>query len=213
MKTEVIISRPFMGSLIEQKSKTGMFNATNLIKIANTKRKELGQSPFNLSQFLKQKSTLEFIEELQKENERVIINGRGRNAKTWVHPLLFIDVSLAINPKFKVEVYKWLYDELLKYRNDSGDSYRKMAGSIYERINNKKNFHKYITRVANYIKEECDVKDWNKANQNQLYLRNKMHDNISLLCGVLNNCNEAVRIGVLKAKEDNKDLLLVTPNN
>ena len=207
MKTEVILSRPFMGSEIEQKSKTGMFNATSLIKIANIKRRELGQSIFNLSQFLKQKSTLEFIEELQKENEKVLIKGRGSKSATWVHPLLFIDIALAINPKFKVEVYKWLYDELLRYRNDSGNSYKKMAGAIFDRTTKKNEFHKYITKVAKYIKENCGVSDWNKATQNQLYLRDRMHENIALLCSVLTNTNEAVRIGVLKAKEDNKDLL------
>lgn len=207
MKTEVTLSRPFMGSFIEQRSKSGLFNATSLIKIANIKRRELGLSIFNLSQYFKQKSTIEFIEELQKENERVIIKGRGRNSKTWVHPLLFIDIALAINPKFKIEVYKWLYDELLKYRNDSGDSYKKMAGSIYENITNKREFHNYIQRVARYIKKECKVSDWNNATSNQLFLRDKIHENISLLSTVLKNTDQAVRIGVLKTIEDNKDLI------
>lgn len=207
MKTEVILSRPFMGSFIEQKSKTGMFNATDLTKIANTKRRELGLSSFNLSQFLKTKSTMEFIEELQKENERVIIKSRGASAKTWVHPLLFIDIALAVNPKFKIEVYKWLYDELLRYRNDSGKSYSKMAGALYERTTNKKHFHKFITDVATYIKKSCNVQDWNKASQNELYLRDKIHENIYLLCSVLKDSKYAVKMGVYKALEDNKDLI------
>ncbi len=42
MKTEVIVSRPFMGHEINQKSKSGMFDATGLVKIANIKRRELG---------------------------------------------------------------------------------------------------------------------------------------------------------------------------
>lgn len=207
MKTEVIMSRPFMGGQIQQKSKSGFFNATEFVKLMNIKRNELGKSNFQLSQFLKLSSTLEFIEELQKENERVVIKGRGRNSSTWVHPLLFIDLALSISPKLKVEVYKWLYDELLKYRNDSGESYKKMAGALYERHSNKQGFYKYIERVANYIKKECKVDDWNKASQNQLYLRDKMHENIYLLCSVLNNSNEAVRIGVFKALDDNKDLI------
>jgi hypothetical protein len=207
MKTEVILHRPFMGSEVQQKSKSGLFNATGLVKIANVKRREVDQSPFNLSQHLKNKNTLDFIEELQKENERVVIKGKGSKSATWVHPLLFIDIALSINPKFKVEVYKWLYDELLRYRNDSGESYRKMAGALYDRHNNKQGFYKYIERVANYIKQNCNATDWNKASQNQLYLRDKMHENIALLCSVLTNTNEAVRIGVLKALEDNKDLI------
>lgn len=210
MKTEVILSRPFMGSSIEQKSKSGMFSATDLVKIGNTKRKELGQSTFNLSQFLKTKSTTEFIEELQKTNERVIIKGRGRDSKTWVHPLLFIDIALSLNPKFKVEVYQWLYDELLRYRNDSGESYKKMAGALYDRYTNKKDFYKYIAKVATFIKEKCEVSDWNKASQEKLFLRDKMHENIALLCSVLKDPSEAVRIGVYKAKEDLKDTLIVS---
>lgn len=211
MKTEVPMERPFMGSFVRQKSKSEMFSASDLIKIGNIKRAELGISPFNLSQFLSQKSTVEFIEELQKTNDRVIIRGRGRKSVTWVHPLLFIDIALALNPKFKVEVYQWLYDELIKYRNDSGDSYRKMAGSLYDRYENKQKFYKYIERVANYIKKSCGVEDWNKANQHQLKLRDKIHDNISLLCSVMKNTDECVRVGVQKALEDNKAKL--TENN
>ncbi|MCP4054569.1 MAG: KilA-N domain-containing protein [Mesoflavibacter sp.] len=206
MKTEVVMSRPFMGGEVQQKSKSGFFNATAFVKLMNIKRHELGKSNFQLSQFLKSSSTLDFIEELQKENERVVIKSRGRNSATWVHPLLFIDIALNVSPKLKVEVYKWLYDELLKYRNNSGDSYKKMAGSLYDRYPNKQNFYKYITKVANYIQDKCGVDSWNNASQNQLYLRDKMHENISLLCSVMKDTNECVRIGVFKALDDNKDL-------
>lgn len=206
MKTEVTLQRPFMGHFVEQKSKSGMFNLTKFVNLANLKRRELDKTTFNLSQFLKQKSTVIFIEELQKENEVVITKGRGRNSSTWAHPLLFIDMALAIDPKFKIEVYKWLMDELLKNRNDSGDSYRKMSGALYERIGQKAVFPKYIIRVANHIKTSLGVNDWNKATQNQLHLRDKIHENISLLCSVLTNPDDAVRIGVVKTLEDNKDI-------
>lgn len=203
MKTEVILKRPFMGSEVRQKSKSEMFSATDLVKIGNSKRQEIGKGLFNLSAFLKNNSTIEFIEELQKTNEKVITKGRGKGAVTWVHPLLFIDIALSINPKFKVEVYQWLYDELVKSRNDSGNSYKLMTGNLFESSTDKTNFHKYITRVANYIKKECQVEDWNNATEKQLKLRNKMHENISILASVMRNPNEAVRLGVLKTKELN----------
>lgn len=201
MKTEVLLERPFMGGVVHQKSISGMFNATDLVKIGNIKRNELGQNSFNLTQFLKNSSTKEFIEELQKENLNVVNVSKGRTGQTWVHPLLFIDIALAINPKFKIEVYKWLYDELIKYRNNSGDSYKKMCGSIYDRYGNKAEFHRYIVKVANYIREQCKVTDWNGATEEQLKVRDKIHDNISLLCSVMNNTDQAVRLGVLKALE------------
>jgi len=196
MKTEVILSRSFLGGNVRQKSKTGMFSATDLQKIANIKRTELGLSIFNLSQFLKQKSTLEFIEELQKENERVIIKGRGRNSSTWVHPLLFIDIAMAIDSKLKIEVYKWLYDELIKYRNDSGDSYKEMSAAIWQRFQNKREFPKYITRVANHIRKSCGVDKWENATEKQLRQRDKIHYSIKTLTNVLTNTDEAVRLGV-----------------
>lgn len=201
MKTEVILKRPFMGGEVSQKSKSGFFSATDLIRLGNIKRKEISQSQFNLSQFLKQKSTIEFIEELQKTNEFVLVVGRGRNAETWVHPFLFMDIALAINPKFKIEVYGWLYDELLKHRNESGESYKKMCGALFNNSKNKSEFYKYIAKVATYIKETIGVDDWNKATPEQLQLRDKVHDNISLLADVLTDNNQAVRIGVSKSLE------------
>lgn len=44
MKTEVIVKRPFLGGEIEQKSKSGMFNATDLVGIVNRKRLNDGKA-------------------------------------------------------------------------------------------------------------------------------------------------------------------------
>lgn len=201
MKTEVTVIRPFMGGEVRQRSKSELMSATDLVKIGNVKRRELGLSAFNLSQYLKLQSTKDFIEELQKDNERVLISSRGRNATTWVHPLLLVDIALSINPRFKVEVYHWIMDELLKARNLSGESYKKMVGAIFERAP-KKDFNQTIQKVAKYIREQCGVKDWNQATERQLRLRDKMHENIALLCSVLTNYKEAVRVGVMNAKKD-----------
>lgn len=207
MKTEVILQREILTGVVKQKSKSGMFSASDLVRVANIRRRELNRSPFNLSSFLKQKGTSEFIEELQNAypGERIIIIGRGRSSNTWVHPLLFIDIALALDSKLKLEVYNWLYDELLKYRNDSGKSYKKMTGAVFERYENKNQFYKYIPKVANYIKESCKVADWNKATEQQLKLRDKMHENIYLLCSVLRDTDFAVRAGVEQALKELKD--------
>ncbi len=89
-----------------------------------------GLKLFNLSMFLKNEKTKDFISMLEEDYGTVITKGRGRNSSTWVHPFLFIDIALAISPKLKIQAYEWLYDELLKYRNTSGDSYKKMCGAI-----------------------------------------------------------------------------------
>jgi len=199
MKTKVIMKRSFMGSEISQQSDSGMFSATDLVKIVNKKRLELDKPAFNFSAYLKSKSTLEFIEQLQESEENVIIRSKGKNKHTWVHPFLFIDIALQCDPKLKIKVYSWLYDELIKYRNDSGDSYKKMSGSLYISFNNNREFPKFMIKVANYIKKKMGVEDWNKATEEQLKLRDKIHDNISLLTDVLKDPKQAVRLGVDKA--------------
>lgn len=196
MKTKVLMKRELFGMSIAQQSDTQFFSATDLSKAGSKWRLDNGLSVFNLHQYLKSKSFLEFKEEVESKYGSAIIQGRGRNSNTWVHPLLFIDISLAINPKLKVEVYDWLFDNLIKFRNDSGDSYREMCSSLYMKINDKKKFPDYINRVANYIKKELGVDDWQTANEEQLKKRDKIHNAIKLLCNVLNNTDQAVRIGV-----------------
>lgn len=205
MKTQVLMKRQFFGHEISQQSKTGLFNASELVRICNMKRAEVGKSAFNFAQYLKNKTTIEFIEELQKNEPIVISKGKAKNSETYVHPLLFVDIALAIDAKLKVSVYGWLMDELLKYRNDSGDSYKKMCGALYERTTDKMRFHKHISELANRIKTEIGVEDWNKATEQQLKTRDKIHDNIYLLCSVLTDTKQAVRIGIEKAlSESNK---------
>lgn len=196
MKTQVIMKRELFGVEISQQSKTEFFSATELISAGNKWRIANGYSAFNLSQYLKSSSFIEFKTELEKKYGNVMSVGRGRNGQTWVHPLLFIDIALAINSKLKIEVYEWLFDNLIKFRNDSGDSYKQMSAAIYLRYTNKRDFHNYIQKVANYIKAELKVDDWQKATDEQLKKRDTIHNSIRLLCNVLNNTNQAVRLGV-----------------
>lgn len=203
MKTEVNMKRNLFGYEITQKSKSEMFSATDLVKAGNQWRRKNNMSDFNLSLFFKQKSTLDFIEELEKKYDRVKISGRGRNSHTWVHPYLFIDIALAISPKLKIETYQWITDYLLKYRNDSGDSFKKMSGALYLKCPNKREFQNIISDVSNKIKEACNVESWDEwqsANEETLNLRNKIHENIALLVDIL-PIDEAVKIGILKAKK------------
>lgn len=203
MKTEVVMKRELFGMPISQKSKSEFFSATDLAKAGSKWRLANGyDSIFNLSAYLSNKTTKEFIEELEnKTGEKSIIKGRGRGVHTWVHPYLFIDIALAISPKLKIEAYEWLFDKLIKYRNDSGDSYKKMCGSLYNRTSKKTEFHKIMPKVADYIKVQCGVKDWETATEKQLKLRDRIHENVSLLCDVIQDANKALELGIKKALE------------
>lgn len=196
METQVILKRELFGCEIRQQSKTENFSATDLVNAGNKWRFSNGLGAFNLALYLKGKSFIEFKKEIENKYGSSISVGRGRNSTTWVHPLLFIDIALAINPKLKIEVYEWLFDNLIKFRNDSGDSYKQMSAAIYSRYGNKREFGNYIQKVANYIKLKIGVKDWETATQEQLDKRNKVHNSVKLLCNVLNDTDQAVRLAI-----------------
>ena len=203
MKTQVLMKRELFGCEIKQQSKTEFFSATDLVKAGNKWRRSEELTDFNLSQYLKGKLFLEFKKEVELKYGKSVSIGRGAGANTWVHPLLFIDIALAINPKLKIEVYEWLFDNLIKFRNESGNSFKEMAAAIYVRYSNKQDFPRYIRKVAFFIKTELNVKDWETATADQLRKRNVVHNSIRLLCSVLNDTDQAVRLGVKEKLQNN----------
>lgn len=196
MKTAVIMKRELFGSEISQNSKTEMFSATDLARVGNRWRLINELEPFNMKSWLHNKGTQEFISELEIKygSGNVKRMARGRGHHTWFHPLLFIDMALAISPKLKIETYEWMFDHLIKNRNDSGDSYNLMCGSLYKRWSNKSTFPKYITEVAKNIRLLCKVDDWQSARESQLKARDDIQKEIALLCDVLQDPELAVRI-------------------
>jgi len=202
MKTEVIMKRKLFGFDISQKSKSEYLSATDIVKAGNAYRLSNGGTLYPLKDYWKKESTKEFIATIEREfGQKVKVTARGRGQHTWVHPILAIDIALDIDPMLKLEVYKWMYDLLLKYRNDSGDSYKKMVGALYENATNKRNFPKAIAKTAQIIQSACGVNDWQYASEEQLQLRDKIHNNIFLLSNVLRDNNKAVIYGINEAKK------------
>lgn len=204
METEVLMQRELFGGIIHQKSKSEFLCATDLERAGNNWRIKNGLEPIRVTEWLQKKTTKEFIDSLDKKFGKVLLSGRGRGNKTWMHPFLFIDFALTISTELKIEVYGWLYDHLLKYRNDSGDSYKKMSGSLYQAHHNKSKFPHYIMMVADNIRTAIGANDWQTATEKQLEIRDKIHDNIALLCDVL-PIDDAVRIGIKKGIEGMKE--------
>lgn len=204
MKTEVEMERKLFGVPVLQKSKSEFFSATNLVKAGNKWRINNEKNPFVLQEFLRRKETKEFVYELEKKFGIVYSAGKGRNAQVWVHPLLFIDIALAISPKLKIEVYSWLHDHLLAYRNTSGNSYKEMCGALYVKFGDKRKFPDWIKLVALDIQEACEVVDWQKATEEQLKLRDKIQNNIKLLTNVMTSANidRVVDLGIDEALAD-----------
>jgi hypothetical protein len=115
-----------------QRTKDGMFNATALL---NQWNRAAGMKK-EMNDYLRLQSTHDFLSALQsefdfKDGNSPYLTSRGKySGGTWMTPLLFIDFAMWLNPKFKVQVLKFVYDELIKCRTAAGDNYNVLAKSI-----------------------------------------------------------------------------------
>ena len=153
MKTNQNLIRPMGGFQVTQRTSDGMFSATELLKQWNS----TSGNDKRMNDFIDTKSTKEFIQALKSNAEKtalvdnqIITKTRGIKGCTWMHPYLFIDFAMWLNPTFKVQVLKFVYDELIKYRNEAGDSYREMSEAI-AKISKKGEIPQNISKVAEAI--------------------------------------------------------------
>lgn len=139
MKTNNLMRRQFFDTHVNQRTKDGYFNSTDLLKFyndANNKKKRF-------KDFWENKQTKDFLEELAIElngenhaHLKTIIEsdlyttGRGRGGATWMHPYLFVKFAMWLSAEFEVKVIKWVYDNLIDFRNQVGDYYKDMCKSI-----------------------------------------------------------------------------------
>lgn len=134
MKTNQIMVRPMGDFKVTQRTKDGFFNATELLKQWNHRS---GMQK-DISHYFNNKATDEFVSSLISEEKLASRNSvyvkskasRGENVGTWMHPLLFIDFAMWLNPAFKVKVLKFVYDEMIKFRNLAGDDYPSMCRAV-----------------------------------------------------------------------------------
>lgn len=155
MKTNQVMIRKMGDFDVSQRTKDGMFNATALLKQWNAQD---GVAQRKLDNYFASTKTTEFINtiiEREKLNtpKMVYLKTRGSNGGTWMHPLLFIDFAMWINPSFKYDVLKFVYDQMIKYRNDSGDAYKLLSSAVGS-IVPKNDMRKYMQTIAkgiNYI--------------------------------------------------------------
>jgi len=199
MKTEVLLRRKFLNGKIRQSNQTGFLNVNDLLLYGNQWRIMNHMKTFDYNSWYNSSSTKEFLKEMETHFGKVIISKKGKTGSRFVHPFVFIDIALSISPELKIEVYSWIYDELVKYRNNSGDSYKKMCGALYIYCKNKSKFSEGITKTAKMIKSAVGISDWQTANEEQLRLRDRIHENIALLSDIFRDNNQAIRIGILKA--------------
>lgn len=154
---------------VTQRTKDGFFNATELLKQWNNGT----VSERKLDNYFNSEKTKAFINTImERENlhtpKLVYVKSRasrGDNAGTWMHPMLFIDFAMWINPEFKYDVLKFVYDQMIRYRNDAGDAYRELSAAVMKIV--PKDF------MPKAMQKIGEALNWIIFNQHEKMLRNK----------------------------------------
>lgn len=124
------MKRQMNNFFVEQRTKDSMFNATNLLKQWN-----------------------EFVEYNDDTQNSVYVKSKVRSDRgggTWMHSILFVKFAMWLNPRFEVQVIKFVYDQMLKYRNDACDAYKEL-GSAISKIVSKKFMPAAMCKIAKAI--------------------------------------------------------------
>lgn len=172
MKTNQLMKRKMGDFSVTQRTKDGFFNATYLLKQWNQKH----TSERKMDNYFNSEKSKEFISTImERENlhtpKLVYVKSkasRGENAGTWMHPLLFIDFAMWINPSFKYDVLKFVYDEMIKYRNEAGDAYNRL-GSAVAKIVQKDFMPKAMQKIGEAL-------NWIVFNEHERNIRNQYGD-------------------------------------
>ena len=169
MKTNQEMIRKMGNFNVIQRTKDGMFNATDLLKQWNNQ----SCSERKMDNFFASHKTNEFINtiiEREKLNtpKMVYLKTRGKKGGTWMHPMLFIDFAMWINPEFKYDVIKFVHDEMIRYRNEAGDAYRELSSAVMKIVPND-----FMPKAMRKIGEALN---WIIVNDHERLLRNKHGD-------------------------------------
>lgn len=163
--------REMGGFKVTQRTSDAMFNATVLMNQWNS----FSGMKKEVKDFLKLKGTSEFIEELIKDDEffkqgeSPYLKNRGKYGGTWMHPLLFIDFAMWLNPRFKVKVLKFVYDNLIKFRHDAGDDYKSLFTDAVATLDPPPKSYGKIGMLLNEMVFGYHIKDMrNTASEDQL---------------------------------------------
>lgn len=206
---QVMVSqdRELCGIVVRQRTADAFMSLDDIQNIAVKVRLDSGKAvaSFNFSSWLALDSTQEFLRELEKEiGSKPYIKGcKGRTG--WVHPFFAIKILTHYNPAFEVQVYKWLFDYLIKNRITSADSYIRMCGTLYKYTDRQFVFAREIIKpLAARIKCLIGCEDWNQATEQQLKEREYIYNLVSDLTQTLQDSSQGIELA-LKAYKDGKE--------
>ena len=163
------MKRPLANFTVEQRTKDGMFNASVLLKQWN---EQPNVAQRKLDNYFGSAKTSEFINTIIEREKidtpkMVYVKSKARidnGGGTWMHPLLFIDFAMWINPAFKYDVLRFVCDKMLSYRNEAGEAYKKLASAMQTICtpHQMKHYMPIIGKGINFIitgKHECQLRN------------------------------------------------------
>lgn len=199
MKTAQIMERNLNGFIVRQNHKTGMFNATDLLKVF---KKNNPRSKKRIDKYLETNSTVEYVNvikmRLESQKSKVPAQGEleftltkaidkdgdvvqsksGRvNGGTWMHPYLFIDFAMWLSPEFKYECMKWLHDNLIQFRDQAGESFKEINIALTEEAGHELRQIEYIREakmINSMVFDNGKGGQRNQATEAQLDLLDKL---------------------------------------
>lgn len=145
MKTVNVLTRKMGDFNVFQRTSDGYFDANELLRQWNAVE---GNPERNLKRFLESPKTKEFIDALISDlsygakmqlpdtqvfkiiKSKTLRDGSKTIGKAWMHPYLFIKFAMWINPKFEVQVIRFVHDQLIDYRDKAGDAYKRMSSAL-----------------------------------------------------------------------------------
>lgn len=184
MKTNQEMVRYIENFSVIQRTSDGYFDGSELLRqwnnVADNPRRQM-------IKFIENDSTKEFLKALSVDESQsakmhvgenqLLIKVKGKNTKAgktqdkvWMHPLLFIDFAMWINPSFKVKVLRFVYDEMIRYRNDAGDAYKELSSAVMKIVPRD-----FMPKAMQKIGEALN---WVIFNNHEKMLRNKNGEEI-----------------------------------
>ena len=78
---------------------------------------------------------------------------RGINKGTWLHPVMFVKFAMYLSPRFEYHVLRFVADEMIKYRNLAGDSYKELCSAVSKLVSKEfiATAMKRVAEALNYI--------------------------------------------------------------
>lgn len=186
MKTNQEMVRYIDNFSVIQRTSDGYFDGGELLRRWNN----VDENPRRrMSEFIDSPKTKEFLKALSVDEShrlktdigenQLLIKTKGRNTKdgktpdkVWMNPLLFIKFAMWINPTFEVKVLRFVYDVMIRYRNDAGDAYKELSSAVMKIVPSH-----FMPKAMQKIGEALN---WIIFNSHEKMLRNKHGDEARL---------------------------------